>query len=110
VEAVSVAFYDPMLAKLIVHLRRVRQRKSLALDCSFVSLAREDERSLPRKRPTPRFAAGDVDTDLIPSELDFLVPSGEPSPSALLRSRPNIFDPYDQVPPLPLGSACRRFA
>jgi 3-methylcrotonyl-CoA carboxylase alpha subunit len=94
-------FYDPMLAKLIVHRgTREAATKALALDCSFVVCwpVKTNARFLVNALESRRFVAGDVDTNLIPSELDHLVPSGEPSPNALDSLAAKIFDPYEQVP------------
>ncbi|HST35347.1 MAG TPA: acetyl/propionyl/methylcrotonyl-CoA carboxylase subunit alpha [Allosphingosinicella sp.] len=78
-------FYDPMIAKLIVH-RETRDdaRKSLALDCSAVLCwpVRTNAQFLVNALGDSDFAAGDVDTGLIARETETLTPSGEPSEAA----------------------------
>ncbi|WP_395614566.1 acetyl/propionyl/methylcrotonyl-CoA carboxylase subunit alpha [Allosphingosinicella sp.] len=79
-------FYDPMIAKLIVHGEsRDAARKGLALDCSAVQCwpVRTNAQFLVNALEDPDFAAGDVDTGLIVRNADTLTPSGQPSEEAL---------------------------
>jgi 3-methylcrotonyl-CoA carboxylase alpha subunit len=79
-------FYDPMIAKLIVH-RETREaaRNGLALDCAAVQCwpVRTNARFLVNALEDSDFAAGDVDTGLIARKADTLTPSGQPSQAAL---------------------------
>jgi 3-methylcrotonyl-CoA carboxylase alpha subunit len=79
-------FYDPMIAKLIVHREtRDAARKALALDCSDVECwpVRTNAQFLVNALQNPDFVAGDVDTGLIVRDAETLTPSGQPSETAL---------------------------
>jgi 3-methylcrotonyl-CoA carboxylase alpha subunit len=79
-------FYDPMIAKLIVHREtRDEARKALSLDCSEVECwpVRTNAQFLVNALQDPDFAAGHVDTGLIVRSAETLVPSGQPSEEAL---------------------------
>jgi 3-methylcrotonyl-CoA carboxylase alpha subunit len=83
---IVTTFYDPMIAKLIVHASdRDAARRSLALDCSHVQCwpVKTNAQFLMNALQSKRFAEGDVDTNLIPAELESLVPDGGPSATAL---------------------------
>jgi 3-methylcrotonyl-CoA carboxylase alpha subunit len=79
-------FYDPMIAKLIVHREtRDAARKALALDCSLVECwpVRTNAQFLVNALQDSDFSRGDVDTGLIPRNAYTLAPTGEPSEVAL---------------------------
>ncbi|OYW34495.1 MAG: hypothetical protein B7Z42_16495 [Brevundimonas sp. 12-68-7] len=83
-------FYDPMIAKLIVHAEtREAAAERLAEACGSVEVwpVRTNAGFLVRSLEHPRFVAGDVDTGLIGSEMDVLArvpsPSGYAQASAL---------------------------
>jgi 3-methylcrotonyl-CoA carboxylase alpha subunit len=81
-------FYDPMIAKLIVH-RQTREgaRIALALDCGAVECwpVRTNARFLVNALEDSDFAAGEVDTGLIVRNSDSLVPSDQ-APELVLKS------------------------
>jgi 3-methylcrotonyl-CoA carboxylase alpha subunit len=78
-------FYDPMLAKLIVH-RPSRQEAAaaLALDCADVICwpVRTNAAFLSNALTHPAFASGAIDTGFITREAGALLPAGEPSEAA----------------------------
>jgi 3-methylcrotonyl-CoA carboxylase alpha subunit len=79
-------FYDPMIAKLIVHRdTRDAARLALAHDCADVECwpVRTNAQFLVNALEHPDFAGGDVDTGLIVRAADTLTPSGQPSEVAL---------------------------
>jgi 3-methylcrotonyl-CoA carboxylase alpha subunit len=75
-------FYDPMLAKLIVHAphRRAAARK-LAAACAAVQVwpVRTNAAFLARVADDAAFIAGDIDTGFIERRAETLIPSAEPS-------------------------------
>ncbi|HZF44254.1 MAG TPA: acetyl/propionyl/methylcrotonyl-CoA carboxylase subunit alpha [Sphingomonadaceae bacterium] len=78
-------FYDPMLAKLIVHAStREQAARSLALDCADVRCwpVKTNARFLVNALWHPEFVEGDVDTGLIGRYLEALAGLDEPSESA----------------------------
>ncbi|MFC3579590.1 acetyl/propionyl/methylcrotonyl-CoA carboxylase subunit alpha [Sphingomonas hylomeconis] len=78
-------FYDPMLAKLIVH-RPSRQEAALSLShkCAEVICwpVRTNAEFLVNALGHPAFVEGAIDTGFIAREAESLVPSGEPSQAA----------------------------
>ncbi|MCU4654630.1 acetyl/propionyl/methylcrotonyl-CoA carboxylase subunit alpha [Roseibacterium sp. SDUM158016] len=79
-------WYDPMIAKLIVHgatrdiaLRRMER----ALATTEVAGSVTNLAFLRKLVAHPRFAAGDVDTGLIEADLEDLVTEAEPGPGAM---------------------------
>ena len=74
-------FYDPMLAKLIVHApnRRAAARK-LAAACAAVQVwpVRTNAAFLARVADDAAFVAGDIDTGFIERRAETLIPSAEP--------------------------------
>ena len=100
-------FYDPMLAKIIVHRPdRSAAALSLAHKCADVISwpVKTNAEFLVNALDHPAFVAGDIDTDLIARESDTLIPSGAPSEAAwawaahtiLAESRgQNLRDRYD---------------
>jgi 3-methylcrotonyl-CoA carboxylase alpha subunit len=75
-------FYDPMIAKLIVHApnRRAAARK-LAAACATVEVwpVRTNAAFLTRVAGDAAFAAGDIDTGFIERHAASLIPSASPS-------------------------------
>jgi len=70
------SFYDPMIAKLVVHGNdRERAREQLAEACRSVSIhpVRTNAEFMARLLDTPEFIDGNVDTGLIERGLDGLV-------------------------------------
>lgn len=75
------AFYDPMIAKLIVHApSRAAAARSLAKACGAVEVwpVRTNAALLARIAADPQFLAGRVDTGFIERDADRLVPGMEP--------------------------------
>ncbi|MFC7378822.1 acetyl/propionyl/methylcrotonyl-CoA carboxylase subunit alpha [Brevundimonas sp. GCM10030266] len=78
-------FYDPMIAKLIVHAdTREDAAADLADACADVEVwpVKTNAGFLVRCLEHPRFIAGDVDTGFIAAESDALLRVGEPSDHA----------------------------
>ncbi len=79
-------FYDPMIAKLVVH-RASRREAIAALEAvtSQVTVwpVKTNAGFLTRALADPAFRSGDVDTGLIARETERLVPTGEPSSQVL---------------------------
>ena len=79
-------FYDPMIAKIIVH-RATREvaARALSLDCSSVRCwpVRTNASFLWRALESQAFVAGKIDTGLIAREIDNLVAPDQPSEEAL---------------------------
>jgi 3-methylcrotonyl-CoA carboxylase alpha subunit len=76
------SFYDPMIAKLVVHAdeREAARRAMLAaLDASYVAPLRTNQGFLFECLARPEFALGKVDTGLIGRLGDELIPKPEPS-------------------------------
>jgi 3-methylcrotonyl-CoA carboxylase alpha subunit len=79
-------FYDPMLAKLVVHEQsREQAARKLSLDCSFVDCwpVRSNAGFLWRALENKRFREGDLDTRLLETEAADLLPPNEPSEEAV---------------------------
>ncbi|MES2903127.1 MAG: acetyl/propionyl/methylcrotonyl-CoA carboxylase subunit alpha [Pseudomonadota bacterium] len=79
-------FYDPMIAKLIVHRpTRIAAIRALALDCSAVECwpVKTNAEFLWRALEHPRFEKGDLNTALLERESDEITPTGEPSENAI---------------------------
>jgi propionyl-CoA carboxylase alpha chain/3-methylcrotonyl-CoA carboxylase alpha subunit len=79
-------FYDPMIAKLIVHDdTREAVAARLAVACREVEVwpVRTNAAFLARCLDHPRFVSGDVDTGFIGAEEAGLTASAQPSPAAL---------------------------
>ncbi|MDP3368873.1 MAG: biotin/lipoyl-containing protein, partial [Brevundimonas sp.] len=78
-------FYDPMIAKLIVHAdTREEAAEALADACASVEVwpVRTNAGFLVRCLEHPRFVRGDVDTGFIGAEGDELVPAASPAATA----------------------------
>ncbi len=88
-------FYDPMIAKIIVH-RETREQaaRSLSLDCSSVRCwpVKTNASFLWRTLESYDFISGDIDTGLIARETDHLVQPDEPSEIALQSVAQMAFD------------------
>jgi len=79
-------FYDPMIAKLIVHREdRATAIRSLALDCSDVICwpVRTNAEFLWRTLGHETFIKGKMTTNLLEAESETLVPTGAPSVEAM---------------------------
>jgi len=80
------AFYDPMIAKLIVHAAtRAQAAAALATACRAVQVwpVRTNAGFLVRALSHSDFIAGRVDTGFIDARLDALAPPDRPSPAVL---------------------------
>ena len=88
-------FYDPMIAKVIVHADdREAAAKSLALACSTITCwpVRNNARFLIACLENKAFRSADLDTGLIERNLDELVHPHEPSENALQNVAELAFD------------------
>jgi len=80
-------YYDPMIAKLIVHgqdREEARLRMRRALEAVRVTGLHTNTAFLARLMDDPAFAAADLDTGLIPREHERLFPAAQPTPDAVL--------------------------
>ena len=86
----SSPFYDPMIAKLIVHAARRGTTRSTSCWRRTATtrrvLAGEDQRRVPVSRAAthPDFSAGTIDTGLIERKVDALIPTARARAIALL--------------------------
>src|SRR5690606_17838565 len=83
-------FYDPMIAKIVVHAgEREGARRALlaALDSSYVAPLHTNQGFLFECLDRHEFARGKVDTGLIERAGDELLPAGEPTQSAAAAAR-----------------------
>jgi 3-methylcrotonyl-CoA carboxylase alpha subunit len=79
-------YYDPMIAKLIVHApTRSAAATRLAKACAGVEVwpVRTNAAFLARAASNPDFVAGRIDTGFIERNAERLIPRAEPSPSAI---------------------------
>jgi len=79
-------FYDPMIAKLIVHApTRTAAAARLAVACGAVEVwpVRTNAGFLASAASNPDFVAGRIDTGFIERHAEALVPSAEPSPKVV---------------------------
>ena len=100
------AFYDPMIAKLIVHApTREQAARSLAESCAAVEIwpVRSNAAFLARAARAPEFVAGAIDTGFIERHADTLIPPATPdaavvaaAAAALLPAPAN--DPWVSLP------------
>ena len=113
------AFYDPMIAKLVVHAStRERAMAELQRRCANVQVwpVRTNAAFLSRLLQRPEFQAGAVETGFIAAHLDELTSGGEPNPDigmAALRlmidkRRPEAAPGPLSVPGFRLNAAPRR--
>ncbi len=94
-------FYDPMLAKLIVHgADRRTAARALADACGAVEVwpVHTNAAFLARVAAAPAFVAGHVDTGFIERHAATLIPSAEPD-AALLRAAARALVPADTSEP-----------
>ncbi len=115
-------FYDPMIAKLIVHgpTRRAALNKlSVALARAHVAGTVTNIGFLSRLAAQAEFVRGDLDTGIIERNLAALIAMPEPSPdvlgiaalAALGLIRPRVgVDPWDMLTGWRLWSTARHFA
>ncbi|MDD2870026.1 acetyl/propionyl/methylcrotonyl-CoA carboxylase subunit alpha [Neomegalonema sp.] len=101
-------YYDPMIAKLIVHApTREEAARNLAMLCAQVRIwpVRTNAAFLARAASDPDFIAGRVDTGFIERHADRLVPSGEPPlrvmQAAVWELRKGHAHPHAPAPPDP---------
>ncbi|MES2339173.1 MAG: biotin carboxylase N-terminal domain-containing protein [Pseudomonadota bacterium] len=98
-------FYDPMIAKLIVHATTRAQaaaKLSVAARGTQVWPVRTNAAFLARAATHPDFVAGRVDTGFIDRHADALIPPAEPSPVVLAAAAAAILpaatgDPWDSL-------------
>ena len=79
-------FYDPMIAKLIVHApNRLSAARALAAGCAEVQVwpVRTNAAFLARVAGSEAFAAGEVDTGFIERHAAALIPAAEPSDAVM---------------------------
>jgi 3-methylcrotonyl-CoA carboxylase alpha subunit len=84
--AVVSPFYDPMIAKLVVHEpTRAQAIKTLAKAASATAIwpVKTNAAFLARVLSTEAFAAGDINTGFIPARIEELVPADEPAAEVL---------------------------
>ncbi|MEG3169895.1 biotin carboxylase N-terminal domain-containing protein [Sphingomonas sp. LB3N6] len=80
-------YYDPMIAKLIVHgttRREAAGKLAAAARGTQVWPVRTNAAFLARAAAHPDFVAGRVDTGFIERHVDALIPAAEPSPAVLV--------------------------
>jgi 3-methylcrotonyl-CoA carboxylase alpha subunit len=80
-------YYDPMIAKLIVHAddrEQARQRMQRALGAICCTGLHTNIAFLGRLMSSGAFATADLDTGLIEHEHDHLFPAAQPAPAAIL--------------------------
>jgi 3-methylcrotonyl-CoA carboxylase alpha subunit len=90
-------FYDPMIAKLIVHASTRKEAiRRLGLDCSFVTCwpVKTNAEFLWRITDDERFRSGDVDTGLVTDRAETILPDGTPSGHALQALSEHILEPW----------------
>jgi 3-methylcrotonyl-CoA carboxylase alpha subunit len=79
-------FYDPMIAKLIVHApTRAAAARQLALACEHVQVwpVRTNAALLARVARHPAFIAGEIDTGFIERHAQSLIPAPVPTPDII---------------------------
>ena len=94
-------FYDPMIAKLIVHAgTRPAVAAKLAAACGEVQVwpVRTNAGFLTRAAADPDFVAGRIDTGFIERHAERLVPGAEPS-EAVLQAAARALLPVDDTDP-----------
>ena len=94
-------YYDPMIAKLIVHgatRRDAAARLAAAARGTQVWPVRTNAAFLARAAAHPDFVAGRVDTGFIERHADRLIPPAEPSPAVLAAAAMAILPPPSADP------------
>ncbi|HKU40729.1 MAG TPA: biotin carboxylase N-terminal domain-containing protein [Polyangiales bacterium] len=105
--AAVTPFYDPMIAKLIVHAPSRREAAAkLAAACAEVEVwpVKTNAAFLARAAAHPEFVAGRVDTGFIEKHLGELVPSPEAPDEVLIAAARARLDAYRE-PGTPWGAA-----
>ena len=98
-------FYDPMIAKLIVHApTRHAACARMAAACASVEVwpVRTNAAFLARTASAPDFVAGRIDTGFIERFAERLIPAAEPSPAAIAAAAAALVgggrdDPWDAL-------------
>ncbi len=98
-------FYDPMIAKLIVHApTRTAAAAKLAAACGAVEVwpVRTNAGFLARAASNPDFVAGRIDTGFIVRHAEALIPGAEPSPKVVAAAAAELVsanraDPWDSL-------------
>jgi 3-methylcrotonyl-CoA carboxylase alpha subunit len=98
-------FYDPMIAKLIVHASsRAAAARQMARACESVEVwpVRTNAAFLARIARHPAFIAAELDTGFVERHADTLIPSPTPSPdivaaAACALTRPQGDDPWSAL-------------
>jgi len=98
-------FYDPMIAKLIVHApTRTAAAAKLAAACGAVEVwpVRTNAGFLARAAADPDFVAGRIDTGFIERHAEALIPGSEPSAKVIAAAAgalvsANRADPWDSL-------------
>jgi 3-methylcrotonyl-CoA carboxylase alpha subunit len=94
-------FYDPMIAKLIVHAANRRAAaRALGAACASVEIwpVRTNAAFLWRVTSDPAFVAGEIDTGFIERRAAFLIPAAEPS-DEIVRAAARALLPEDTTDP-----------
>jgi 3-methylcrotonyl-CoA carboxylase alpha subunit len=94
-------FYDPMIAKLIIHApTRSAAAAKLAAACRAVEVwpVRTNAAFLARAAADPDFIAGRIDTGFIERHAEQLVPAAEPSPKVVRAAAAALVRPADADP------------
>jgi len=113
------AFYDPMIAKLIVHApTRHAVAARMATACAGVEVwpVRTNAAFLARAARHPDFVAGRIDTGFIERHAEQLIPGAEPSPAVIAAAAAALVadgcgDPWDTLTGFRIAaSADRRVA
>jgi 3-methylcrotonyl-CoA carboxylase alpha subunit len=99
-------FYDPMVAKLIVHApTRQAAAEKLAAACMGVEVwpVRTNAGFLARAARDPDFVSGRIDTGFIERHAEQLIPSAEPSPAVIAAAAAALVmnggnDPWEALP------------
>jgi len=105
--AAVTPFYDPMIAKLIVHADSRRQAAAkLAAACAEVEVwpVKTNAAFLARAALNPDYVAGHIDTGFIEAHIEQLVPAPQPSDAVLSAAARCRLDEYN-APATPWGAA-----
>ena len=94
-------FYDPMIAKIIVHAKdREQAANALSQACADIQVwpVKTNAAFLARAARHPDFVAGNVDTGFIERHAETLIPTGEPSEAVLQAAAQSIVSPASTDP------------